>query len=613
MANTLKTILINDAKGFAKSFKNSRRIIANFQNDFSRSFGKIGKRSAVVGATAAVGLGVIGYKASQAAGDIELLKLRLETAVGSAKEAGKAFKETFNLFVFSPLHLKPLIRARVLLESFGVKGTEALKNVAQAAVIMDRPIEDIAHAVGSMETRPIRRLGVEMSKQGERFEFIWRDKAGKQITSVINGIEEARMELIKIMGVKFGGGLARMAYTFPGAMSTLAGVAWAVLAQIGDGFKNSVLPSLIELNKHLIMLVTSGYFERLGREFAGVSRMAVATVRKIITAFTKMPEKSRNALTKTLAIFSAFAISAKVGLLAPMLSILGALVAATVQTGAMMTMSLMMWKPAISGAVVSIGVAIATGIAGWKIGEALEEKFAIGTKILKFGEIIGAGIKTVGAVIGAETSAVASFYGSLFGGGKMKDAMGEFSKDIKDGREMLEGIGEDLYNELVILDGNEPSGETFFDILAKNAKEDVKKISERFKAVFKDLADKSGLTDFLEEFKKLGDVKMPKMPTLEPQANNMADMAESAEKISNFLLPLRGFKITQLKEPEKTKPVTMPQIPFPDPIRDLPAVPNTMPKAFTTPMDRMLIEQQETNKLLANKGIKVNIGGSWAV
>lgn len=191
-----------------------------------------------------VGLGLSTLKASA---DYETLKARLRSVVQTAQQANKAFEESRRFSVVTPFTPQQIVSTRTTLESVAIKGQEAVKAVAEASAAMKRDIQDVTRAVISMEVEPLRNLGIQTSRQtkgsGETkvttFEFEYIDKAGRAIKEQVAGFRQAQQALLRILGDKFEGGIARMSKTLDGLKSTLAGAWTDALAKFGD----EVLPA----------------------------------------------------------------------------------------------------------------------------------------------------------------------------------------------------------------------------------------------------------------------------------------------------------------------------------------------------------------------------------
>ena len=227
-------------------------------------FKAVGLLSGVGGAAGIAALGVATIKQSF---KFEALKLRLEAVTGSAQKARKIFGDVFGLFRKSPLLLEPLLNARILLEGIGVKGNAALKSVAEAAVAMGKDVVQVAQSVASLETEPLRRLGIEMRRVGEGGTLTFRDKMDRQIKLVGKSTEELRSQLLKVFSIRFGGFLGKAAMSGQGLFSTMVGNLQAAMAQVGDEFAGAVKKGLRKTNVKLNDLITENFFGDLTFQF----------------------------------------------------------------------------------------------------------------------------------------------------------------------------------------------------------------------------------------------------------------------------------------------------------------------------------------------------------
>ena len=255
------------------------RTISRSMRNAGRAMRSLARRAAYVG----VGFGAMLGLAARAAGKFEMLKLRLQVVTGSAEKAEKAFKAIFALSTKTPFEPDELVEAAILLRAFGQEAQSALVSVAQAAASMDRPIKDIATAIGSMETEPLRRLGIEISRAGDKATVTFRDKLGREVTRSAKGIDNIRKLILDTFSAKFGGGLELASQTLFGKFSTLRGNVTAAFAEVG----NQLLPifKLIidSLNSAITRITENGTLKNLGstlKTFAINFGAAVLTMSK---------------------------------------------------------------------------------------------------------------------------------------------------------------------------------------------------------------------------------------------------------------------------------------------------------------------------------------------
>ncbi len=482
----LKAKIGLDLSGLRKSHSQINRIMLGVQRSISAPLARASKnllRLSAVAVAAGAGMAAYGLKT---AGAFDKLELRLKTVTGSAEKAKKAFDETFKLFVSSPMELEPLIEARILLESCGVTGANALNQAAEAAPPKDRPVEDIAKAIGSMETEPLRRLGIEVRKAGDAFTFQFRDKAGNAVTKLADGIDNARLAALDIFSIKFGGGLAELAQTWPGAMSTFSGASKAAIAQMSDGLKTKLLPLLMKLNDLIVKGLSNGTFRRWGDSFSNAIRPVIDFVARLGKAFMGMTKEQHHALGQSLAAFTGFIAAWKLGFLAPFTNGLARLVASSATAAA-----------AVSG----IMATLAGAIAGYNLGEAIAQKFDV------------AGAMNIRRLKKELRKHEAGF--KILTPGRKRQIEAELDlENDKHAQKKIEMAGAGL-------------GELWVESFIKNAK---KILPESFKDLF----------SAFDATK----IEMPKLPALTESGGFAADLgmaAESMAAISSLAAPLRGF------------------------------------------------------------------------
>lgn len=255
-------------------FKKLLGSIKDFTKKASSAFSSLGDKfkKALLSPQTLISAGFIGLGAKitqwalNASGDMEMMKTQLETVMSSAEEAAAAFDESLKFSVKTPFNPQEIVQTRILLESVGVSGGEAVEAVAEAAGAMNRNIQDVATAVISMETEPLRRLGIGLSRNADDFVFTFKNKMGEAVKVTANSFEEAQQAVLDIFQEKFSGGVSKMAETWEGLKSTLGGVRDLFFAELGDGF----MPQAKQIVKDIIELleagIDSGKIEEIGEQ-----------------------------------------------------------------------------------------------------------------------------------------------------------------------------------------------------------------------------------------------------------------------------------------------------------------------------------------------------------
>jgi len=244
---------------FKRTIRSMERTATSMKNTVGRSFSSVSSAFGAVGVgigavkkainlflaplrklvkvagAAAAALTALALAGITAAGRFETFQQRLLTVIGTKKEADRAFRESLKFSIETPFTPSEIVETRTLLESVGVRGTKAVESVAEASAAMGRELRDVASAVISLETEPLRRLGIRLKKDGEAFIFNFKNLMGKTVTITAHGMESAQSTLLSIFSRKFQGGIERMSQTWAGLLSTLKGQITAIRAELGTG------------------------------------------------------------------------------------------------------------------------------------------------------------------------------------------------------------------------------------------------------------------------------------------------------------------------------------------------------------------------------------------
>lgn len=495
-----------------------------------------------------VGAGIAAWGLKRA-GDFELLKMRLETAMGDAARARQAWEETVELAIKSPLELEPLVRARVMLANFGLTGKEALASVANAAVMTQRQVEDVTSAIGSLETEPLRRMGITSRSRsvrtptGEetRFKFGFRDREKVYREIKVVGIEEARKAVLSIFDVKYSGGLDRMARTWVGVWSTFRDAGKQAFAQVSDALRVQLIPHLWKLNEWLLKGVETGTFMRWGQWFYGWVGNVLRSITALAQAWSGLSQATHRELQNVLLTCAAFGVAWYTGFVQTIIKSLGYLV--VTQRWAFTSMTLVM-------------AAFAGGLVGYKIGEALERAFELSTPVAKFM-----------ATIKAVHDSLADWFGAILALGQawvagMKAVLSLDGAGIADARARLASVASAfgaIFDPRTWKARRKALAETFADIDAVSPKAPEAPDGGPWQTFFAELkrefATLQGwLDDFgglvpdsikrlLEDFK----TKLTALPDLQLStgslgfADDMERAEEAAAELARLMAPLRGF------------------------------------------------------------------------
>ncbi|GEM_PF-5074197 len=251
------------------SFRGMGRVI-----DASARAGSRGLTVLTASAVLLTGASLKAYSTQQA------LEAQLTAVSASAQEAAKDFQDTARYSGATPFALTDLVQARIILKGIGISGPRALRATSQAAAAMGRDVSDLALVVASMETEPLRRLGINLKRDGDSFVFEYRNKMGEVQEITAKGSEAAQKALLGIFETRFDGATNLLSRTLKGRVSSLKDAGFLAAASFGKGFEEgSDLSGMIgQLTGSLNELTETGKLEESGKRFGEWVRDAVVNV-----------------------------------------------------------------------------------------------------------------------------------------------------------------------------------------------------------------------------------------------------------------------------------------------------------------------------------------------
>lgn len=240
---------------------------------------------AVVGAGGGI-FAAFAASSIKAAAAMETLRTQLKAVMATKREADKAFAESVKFSVKTPFTPQEIVETRVALEGVGIAGQGAVEAVATTAAALNKNILDVASSLKSLETEPLRGLGIMLERNGGQFLFKYKDKMKQAQQVSATGFEQAQAALMAIMLEKFGGGLDEMSATFNGKLSTLKGAFDLFKADFGNEF----LPSVKRVLDDLIEALTGNNLTKFGQKID--QHIENARI-KVIAAFQTAQEASK--------------------------------------------------------------------------------------------------------------------------------------------------------------------------------------------------------------------------------------------------------------------------------------------------------------------------------
>lgn len=219
---------------------------------------------AALGLTA--GLLALGGAALKAASDDQKLIDRLTMVYGSAEKGKAVFEELESISRRSQFKADDLTEATIVMKQFGMDGTRNLSAVANAAKIADESVGQMAMAVAGLQSRGLKRAGIDLDVKGDNYTATWYDKMGKVQKIVAKGADAARKMVVDIFALKGGTNLTP---------TSLSGFVQMLKNNIDDVFKTVGTP-LLDLASRFVgsiaakltRLIESGKLEEMGKKAA---------------------------------------------------------------------------------------------------------------------------------------------------------------------------------------------------------------------------------------------------------------------------------------------------------------------------------------------------------
>lgn len=252
----LQVLVTSDTSPLVRAMKSAKKAATDFGNVAGRKLtGALTnlRRSLTSGTAALVGFGSaaagIGLSVKLAA-DLETTALQFEVMTGSAKKGKKVLQDIKKFAASTPFQFPDLANAGKALLAFGVSSDNVLdkmKVLGDISAISGARISELTSIFGKMKSSGIASLG-DINQFGDRRIPIFKtlqkqlsmsgDELKKFISAGRLGFGEVEKALISMTteGGKFQNGMARLADTAAGKLSTLSDNIRDVMTKIGGAF-----------------------------------------------------------------------------------------------------------------------------------------------------------------------------------------------------------------------------------------------------------------------------------------------------------------------------------------------------------------------------------------
>ncbi len=221
--------------------------------------------------------------------------LRLSTILQIPQDKAEEAFEAIRTFARDlPPTTDQVVDAFLALESVSLAGTEEnLKRVISASLALKRPLEDITAVVRSIETEPLRNLGIQLSRNKDIADLTFRG-IRLQVANTDKGIREGLLELFK---VAFPDAIKNSEDIFDTALSGLrsliqdivVGPGSRLTAQLTEVVKET--KKWVEANQDLIEQKLSQFVD----DFAKAIPKAIETLKEFVQFLKELNEAGHQA------------------------------------------------------------------------------------------------------------------------------------------------------------------------------------------------------------------------------------------------------------------------------------------------------------------------------
>ncbi len=195
---------------------------------------------------AGVSIGAFAGKLVSVEREFGVLNASLVTVTGSAREADKAFALLTNFADTTPFSLQEVTAAFIKLKAMGMDPSEAaLRSYGNTASAMGKSLNQMIEAVADAATGEFERLkefGIKAKSEGDRVTFTFRGVS----TNIGKNSEEIEGYLRRIGDVDFAGAMDARAKTLDGAISNLAGAWDGLFRTINDEMTGPLLMAAVQ-------------------------------------------------------------------------------------------------------------------------------------------------------------------------------------------------------------------------------------------------------------------------------------------------------------------------------------------------------------------------------
>lgn len=211
----------------SKPLLTAEKQVATFANRTNTLMASVRRTMMTVFAT--VGVGRLAKGFLDAAVSVENYKVSLNAVFKDAQKTEAVFQDLFKWAAVNPIDTNDAIKSFVRLKTAGVENTRAaVAAAADAATVMQKPVEYVANAMVSTNNKMLRQIGVQLDRTGKTAII----RSGKVRIEVEKDIDKIRQGIIEVIQKNFGGAMETFKNTWKGSLDTMKGLWWTFMAEV---------------------------------------------------------------------------------------------------------------------------------------------------------------------------------------------------------------------------------------------------------------------------------------------------------------------------------------------------------------------------------------------
>ncbi len=211
----------------SKPLLTAEKQVAAFATRTNTLMASVRRTMATVFAT--VGVSRLAKGFLDAAVSVENYKVSLNAVVKDAQKTEAIFQDLFKWAAVNPIDTDDAIKSFVRLKTAGVENTRAaVAAAADAATVMQKPIEYVANAMVSTNNKMLRQIGVQLDRTGKTAII----RSGKVRIEVEKDIDKIRQGIIEVLEKNFAGAMDTFKNTWRGSLNTMKGLWWTFMAEV---------------------------------------------------------------------------------------------------------------------------------------------------------------------------------------------------------------------------------------------------------------------------------------------------------------------------------------------------------------------------------------------